>query len=230
MKRYPVLLALLLAACTIARPPSPTLTVSPVTGATQTQPPEPTQMATATQTLELHATSTLTTAEPPAAAEDEIVSFALDYILNAEIRDMADFINSTKNSGESWVPGPPKASIIIYGPVVHDPAHPEWGPNVDEQRAIQVWWYEDDKLSEMDQKAEAISRYHEEYMKKPATGIFDWGYYVFAIDSIAEDGSQAKLYVGASCGPVCGHGVLYSIRRQGSGEWQVFDQQFLWQS
>ncbi len=214
MKRYIVLLALLLAACNTATSASPTPTILPTLAVTPTPPPLP--------------TATATLAPKPPAVEDEIVSFAVDYIVTAEIRDMADFIKN--NSGESWMPGPPKASIIIYGPVVNDPEHPEWGPHVNDQQAIKVWWYEDDQLAETDQKTEAMSRYEEQFMATPAADIFAWGYYDFGIASVTEDGRQAELYIGASCGPLCGHGILYKILRESPGKWRIIDQQFLWQS
>jgi hypothetical protein len=216
MRNYLILLAVVLAACNTAAP----TTLTPTAVPTKT----PTETATQTPIPRPSATPTLA---PKAASEDEIISFALDFIVKEEILGLVEYV---KTSNESWVPGPPKANIIIYAPVVHDANHPEWGPNVNPGQPIKVWWYENDRLVETEQKLEAIHRYTEQFMSTPSADIFAWGFYVFGIDSIAEDGSHAKLYMGATCGPVCGHGILYALRRQSSGAWLITDQQFLWGS
>ncbi len=219
MRRYTVLLVLILAACNATSPV--------MTSATQTPTAQAAATAQPTSTPSPQPTATSIPAPNSPAIEGEIVSFAVDYIVTAEIRDMADFIEKTN---DPMLPEPPKASIIVYGPIIYAPDHPEWGPNIDEKQPIKVWWYEDDKLAETDQKTEAMYRYHEEYMKKQGVGRFDWSYYAFGIVSVAQDGQQAELYLGTSCGSLCGHGTIYKIRREGPGKWVITGQEFLWGS
>jgi hypothetical protein len=67
-------------------------------------------------------------------------------------------------------------------------------------------------------------------MDNPASDIFAWGSYDFGIVKLSSDFLSADVYIGASCGPLCGHGVMYKIQRSPSGEWWIYDSMHLWQS
>ncbi len=158
----------------------------------------------------------------PAQARDEIASFTLNFIVTSELGG-ADYI---KTNGQPWVNAPQHADLIVYGPLVNT----NYGPDVDEKQPTRVWWYEDNKLIESDQKAEAISRYEEQYMQNPTSDSSVWGYYRFGIISIAPDGRQAEIYVGASTGPLSGYGFQYKLLRLPTGKWLIIGAEHTWQA
>ena len=67
-------------------------------------------------------------------------------------------------------------------------------------------------------------------MKNASLDIWAWGYYEFGVVAMADDKQSAKVYVGASCGPLCGHGFYYTLQRSPSGKWWITDAEHLWQS
>jgi hypothetical protein len=93
-----------------------------------------------------------------------------------------------------------------------------------------VWWYTDGQLTETEDKLKSIEEYRQRYMQDAKSDIWAWGYYEFGIVSIADDLQSAKVYVGASCGPLCGHGMYYTLQRSPSGKWWITDSQNLWVS
>ncbi len=168
-------------------------------------------------------------ATPPASEEqarEEIVSFVLDFIVKYEIGETADYI---RTSGMPWVDSPPEANIIVYAPAV-EPTEDNYWSYIDSDNPIRVWWYADNKLTEVGEKQKAIDEYRKKYIDNSSGTIFVWGSYDFGIIKVNPDFRSAEIYVGASCGPLCGHGYLYWLQRSSSGEWWIYDSQHLWQS
>ena len=166
-------------------------------------------------------------AELPATEEqacEEIVSFVLDFIVKYEIGETADYI---RNTDMPWVDAPPDANIIIYGPALTSEDSFSY---VNDKNPITVWWFADDQLSEVDDKLKVIEEYRANHMENPQSDIFAWGYYEFAITKVSEDFRTAEVYIGVSCGSLCGHGVMYKIQRSPSGEWWIYDATDLWVS
>jgi sugar lactone lactonase YvrE len=168
-------------------------------------------------------------ARPPASeekAKNEIVSFVLDFVVKNEIGETVEVVRS---SGMPWLKPPPDASIIIYAPP-NESNELSWEP-LDSDNPITVWWYADGELTEADDKQKAIEEYHRIYMEKSSLqSIFTWGYYDFGILSISQDFRSADIYIGVSCGSLCGHGVKYILQRSSNGEWWIFDSTLLWMS
>ncbi len=171
----------------------------------------------------------LPTPVPPPAdnaqAEKEITDFLVDFIVQQEIGGTADYI---RNSGQPWVSSPPKANIIVWAPAVEKPGMSTGF--LQSAKPTRVWWYADDKLTETDDKLQSIEEYKQRYMQKASPDIWAWGYYEFGVISIADDRQTAKVYVGASCGSLCGHGFYYTLRRSPSGKWWITNAEHLWQS
>lgn len=159
------------------------------------------------------------------ATREEIVSFVLDFIVTNEIGGTADYIES---NDMPWVDAAPQANIIVYSPP-KEGSDDSWS-YIDSDHPISVWWYADNKLSKVEDMQKAIDEYEQIYMKDPQSDIFAWGSYNFGILEISEDLRTAKIYVGASCGPLCGHGLFYYLQRSASGEWWIYDSEDLWVS
>jgi hypothetical protein len=157
--------------------------------------------------------------------ENEIVSFMLDFIVQQEIGGTADYI---ENSTQPWVDAPPEANIIIWAPKKANPERSSHPLNAD--KPIKVWWYADNQLVEARHKRAAIEQYVNDYMEHPSSNIWAWGYHEFGIMSVAKDGQMAEVYVGVSCGPLCGHGYFYTLQRSASGQWMIIDAQRAWVS
>lgn len=158
-------------------------------------------------------------------ARSEIVSFILDFIVKNEIGEMADYV---RTSGQPWVASPPEASIIVYAPAKGN-AEDSW-EYLDSQNPITVWWYANNTLTEVEDKQKAIDEYQKKYIDNVSGTIFVWGSYDFGIVKISSDYRSAEIYVGASCGPVCGHGFIYKLQRSLNGKWWIYDSTHLWQS
>lgn len=158
-----------------------------------------------------------------AQAEKEIVDFLVDFIVKEEIVGTVDYIRNT-----GWGSEPPAANLIVWAPALE----PKEGSFafLQSDQPTQVWWYADGQLTEKDDQLKSIEDYKQRYMQDAKSDIFAWGYYEFGIVSLADDMASAKVYVGASCGPLCGHGFYYTLQRSPSGKWWIVDAQHLWQS
>lgn len=66
------------------------------------------------------------------------------------------------------------------------------------------------------------------YADNSPGGTFVWGIYSFGILEVSPDFQSAEVYIGVSCGGLCGHGVMYTIQRSPSGEWWISDSIELW--
>jgi hypothetical protein len=156
--------------------------------------------------------------------EKELVSFMLDFIVQQEIGGTVNYIQS---SGQPWVDAPPDANMIVWAPPDKDRA--EYTINyLKSGEPIKVWWFADNQLIETAKKKESIQKYQETHMSDPESNIWAWGYYEFGVLSVSLDNREATIYVGVSCGPVCGHGVIYAVHRNNSGKWEINDSKDIW--
>jgi hypothetical protein len=60
-------------------------------------------------------------------------------------------------------------------------------------------------------------------MERPKSNIYAWGSYTFGFLSVDKFGEWVEVYVRVSCGQLCGHGVLYTLQRNGNGEWKIIE-------
>jgi hypothetical protein len=169
-------------------------------------------------------------AAPPAgkeAAEKEIVDFLVEFIVEDEIGGTAEYIEQTD---QPWVDAPPEANLIAYYPAREGGGDGSMS-DLDYDHPIRVWSYAEGTLSEINKDLQgAVDEYRQKYMEDPESNIWAWGSYDFGIVSVGDDLVTAQVYVGASCGPVCGHGFYYYLQRSPSGDWWIYDSRQLWQS
>lgn len=83
---------------------------------------------------------------------------------------------------------------------------------------------------EVDEKQQAIQDYRDTHFRETEWDIWAWGYYEFGILFMSPSRRLAVVYVDASCGYLRGHGVLYTLKRNWSGEWEIIDYMDLWVS
>ena len=166
--------------------------------------------------------SACTPSESPEAAETEIAGFMLDHILSQEIGDASAVISAMD---EPWVEVPADAMLIVWAPPAEDAGQ---NPTsfVNSDQPIKVWRYAGHQISEAADKTRAIQQYREARIYP--SNSRSWGYYEFGILSLARGNSQAQVYLGVSCGPLCGQGVVYTLERESSGAWQIVDTQPRW--
>lgn len=160
------------------------------------------------------------------SAENELISFMLDFIVQQEIGGTADYIQT---SGQPWVVAPPRADIIIWAPPVDKEGENSYR-YVNDDKPIKVWIFADNKLVEATDKTGTIKEYKETYITNSESNMWAWGSYKFGIMSYSKFNRKAEIYVGVSCGPLCGHGVIYTLRRNIFGKWKLIGFQDLWVS
>lgn len=161
---------------------------------------------------------------PDGQADQELGSFMLDYIVRQEIGGTANYIET---SGQPWVDAPPDANIIVWAP----PADKIPSDSLDYLRTdepLHVWWFAGHQLVEVTDKQEAIQKYRQTYMSNSSSNIWGWGYYEFGILSLSNGDRDAKVYVGVSCGPLCGNGTIYSLHRSDAGKWAITGSEMRW--
>ena len=156
-------------------------------------------------------------------AEKELISFWLDFTIQQGLSQ-----NSyTRTSGEPWVNPPSSANIIIFLPPYATTTNDPW-----EQLAlnspIKVWWYFDNKLVEATDNQIAIAKWKEYYSPDDSN---NWPMrYEFGILSISKNNKKATIYESSSTCPICAGGMLYTLKRNNSGEWEITDSELLWLS
>lgn len=157
--------------------------------------------------------------------EAELVAFILDYLIPSE---SGSETRSTGVFGQAWLDYIDEQievpSIIIWAAPNDNPEHSY--EMLDTAEPIKVWWFENNRLSEVPNKTEAIDQYQHDYLSNRDAYI--WGYYEFGIISIAEDGQEAEVYIGIHCGRLCGNGTVYTLQRNGSGQWEIIGSEWLW--
>ncbi len=160
---------------------------------------------------------------PAEQARDELVSFMLDHTLRQELGANGDYVQS---SGHLWVEAPADAALVVWAP----PA-----PNLDDTSLTflntddpaRVWWFAGQHLAEVTDKKEAIQAFRQLHFSAPLSNK-GWDYYEFGILSLTGGNRTAQVYVGVSCGPLCGHGTIYTLQRNESGQWEITDTQPRW--
>lgn len=157
-------------------------------------------------------------------AEKELVAFTLDFIVQNEIGGTASYIQT---SGQPWVDVPPDANIIIWSPPVAGAGADSFEILIRDE-PIKVWLYADGNLAEVENKKETIQEYEDTHMSDPESNIWAWGYYEFGIMSYSNNNREATIYLGVSCGPLCGHGVMYTVKRDSLGKWEIHNSKLLW--
>ncbi len=170
------------------------------------------------------------TVPDPSGAKNEIVEFMLDYIVKNEIEAMIDIFNTEDVPG---IEEPPATFIIIFSPVSQSPGSDDSDlmNALDTKNAEQVWVYENGSLTEPPDKQAAIQEYQDFMHNAPDfPSIFMWGYNEFGILSISDDGQQAEVYLSSSCGSLCGHGVVFTLARNGSQQWEIKGTKLIWVS
>jgi hypothetical protein len=192
-----IMVGVLLTACSSIPSPTPSPTPSPV----PSPPPNPVQSQE--------------------KVEDELVAFILDYLI---LPESASETGSTNDFGQSWIEYIDVPSIIIWAPANDDPERSHETLNTTEP--IKVWWFENNRLSEVTSKTEAIEQYQLDYMSDQ--DAFICGYYEFGIISVAENGQEAEVYLGTVCGRLCGNGTIYTLQRNEFGQWEITDSELLW--
>jgi hypothetical protein len=160
--------------------------------------------------------------------EETLVAFMRDEIVKNEIEGMIDYIKTQSIPG---IETPPEAFLIVWRPVI--PAEgqgQEDMPSLDTSRVSRVWLYKGGRLTVQEDGQKAVDDYQHKVIDPAPSdpSIFMWGYYEFGILSRSE--KEARIYLSASCGSLCGHGLIYTLQRAGSGEWKITDQKELWMS
>lgn len=165
---------------------------------------------------------------PRAQAEQELGAFMLDYLIREQ---MGGPDNYTRTAGQPWSDAPEKVAIIVWAPPVeHFDNHTMEHLNTDMPR--QVWWFAGAQLTEVtSDKAAAVQDYRDTRMaRRPATteSSWGWGYFEYGILSLSNRNHKAQVYVGISCGPLCGTGTIYTLERGASGKWEIRDSEREW--
>jgi len=106
-------------------------------------------------------------------------------------------------------------------------------PKLDESAPIRVWVSNAGGQAVVSgdaaARAEAIRAYRAATIEQDsAADIQKWGLYAFGIVALDEAAGQATVYRDASCGRLCGSGMLYTLTRGPDGAWSVSDAANLW--
>ena len=154
--------------------------------------------------------------------EQELVSFMLKFIVEQQ-EDHTDYVQST---GQPWLNPPPEAILIIYYPPNEEKETLPW-EQLKLGEPIKVWWYLDNNLVEAIDNQVAIEKYFEQYQM--ATNQWP-GRYEFGILSVSRDNKRATIYEDSSTCSECAGGMLYTLQKNDSGEWEIIDSELLWLS
>ena len=199
-----------------------------------TSTPSPTKLVISTNVPTLM--PTLTPITTPAQAQyspvthDEIVDFMVSYIVENEIEAMIDIINS---EDIPLIDKPPAQFIVISSPISQtiENDYSNLMNALETRNAEKVWIYQDSELTLQADAQKAIQDYQEFIRSAPKNpSIFMWGYNEFGIVSIADDGKKAKVYLAATCGSLCGHGLLMFLEKNGDDQWELIDILSIWGS
>jgi hypothetical protein len=155
-------------------------------------------------------------------AESELAAFMLDRVTRQKIGVPADLLPSNP---QPWAAAPQDADIIIWAPPA-DRIEENSIAYLKTDEPIKVWWYAGDQLVEVTDKPEAIAQFRQAHMSNPSST--HWSYYEFGILSLSNGNRDAEIYLGVSCGPLCGEGVIYVVHRNDSGQWETKDIRNVW--
>ncbi len=171
-----------------------------------------------------------TPAFPKEQAEKELKEFMLDFVVKQALGGVVSY---TRAGGQPWSNAPSDASLLVWAAPVDS-----MGDGIEylkSDQPLQVWWLSQNQLTEVtSDKAAAVQDYRQTriYNYKPpadpSTGGWGWGYYEFGILRLSNGNRQAEIYVGISCGPLCGNGTTYTLKRGDSGEWKIYEEHGVW--
>jgi hypothetical protein len=152
----------------------------------------------------------------------------LDLIVQYEIEEMIDYVGEGDVIG---VEAPPRAFIVIWAPAreKRDEEMYNW---LDMEHPKRVWWHENGQLVVREDRLKAIADYQRDHIENSPeeASIFAWGHYAFGIVSLSGGKQEAEVYLAASCGRLCGHGVLFTLQRNSKGVWSIVRDRLLWVS
>ncbi len=163
---------------------------------------------------------------PRAQAEQEAAEAMLDYLI---ARQGGASTSYRRMPPQPWNKAPYEAGIIVWAPP--NPGWDQQGTNyLDTDRPVKVWWLSGAELTEVaSDKAAAVQDYRATHMtQRPAGAKWGWNYTEFGILSMSGGNQQARVYVGESCGPLCGMGTIYSLERDASGAWTIRASEMRW--
>ncbi len=154
--------------------------------------------------------------------EKELVSFMLKFIVKQQ-QGRVDYVQSI---GQPWLTLPSDAKLIIYFPPNEEKDKLPW-EQLNFGEPIKVWWYFDKNLIEATDNQVAIQKYLEHYQ----VASHQWpGRYEFGILSVSRNNKRATIYESSSTCPECAGGMLYTLQKNDSGEWEIIDSELLWLS
>lgn len=159
---------------------------------------------------------------PAEQAESELAAFMLDRIAQQETGGPSAPV---KGSPQPWAAAPADAAIIVWAPPV-ERIEPDSIKYLRTEQAVRVWWLAGDQLVEVTDRQEAIEAFRQAHMSDPSSR--KWGYYEFGILSLTNGNRDAEIYLGVSCGPLCGEGIIYVLHRNDSGQWEIKDTRNIW--
>ncbi len=172
-----------------------------------------------------------TPALPKEQAEKELKEFMLDFVVKQALGGVVSY---TRASGQPWLNAPADASLLVWAPPTENMDQDSIA-YLNSDHPLQVWWLSQNQLTEVtSDKAAAVQDYRQTRIydykppADPSQGGWGWGYYEFGILRLSNGNRQADIYVGISCGPLCGNGSIYSLKRDESGEWKIYDEQMRW--
>ncbi len=169
------------------------------------------------------------TPDPRTKTEESLSVFMQNYIIDNEIVPMLDIFKTENIPG---LDAPPEAQIIVWSPIIADYQTSDPFNWLDTPNAYKVWKYGDKGLVVQEDEQGAIADYQHKYMNNNPSipSIFTWGYYEYGIVSITEDLKSSKVYLSASCGSACGHGILFTLKLNDKAEWEISELQAMWGS
>ncbi len=158
--------------------------------------------------------------------EESVVTFMLNYIMENEILATIELI---KQINDPIINHPPEAFIIIWSSLNESRSEDPY-TWLDTQNPKLVWIYKNGSLSLQENKRKEIENYLNQYIKSSSRypGIFTWGYNEFGILSITFD--KAEVYLAATCGSSCGHGVVFTLSKGENYNWKIDDVKVMWGS
>ncbi len=162
-------------------------------------------------------------AVPTDQVEQELVAFTLRYMLRGP-----DSTEPVSQSGAGqWADAPQDANLIVWAPP-NDSLKNDSIEFLKSDQPEKVWWFAKDRLVEVTDQQNAIRQFRSAHFSSISPDNHSWGYYEFGILSLSRGNTQAKVYVGISCGPLCGTGTIYTLERNETGQWEVKDSEMKW--
>jgi hypothetical protein len=155
-------------------------------------------------------------------AENELAAFMLGLVVQ---RETGAATTPVKSPPQPWAAAPADTAIIVWAPPA-DKIEENTIEYLKTDEAIKVWWFAGNQMVEVTDKQEAIAQFRQAHMSSPSSTR--WGYYEFGILSLSNGNRDAEIYLGISCGPLCGEGVIYVVHRNDTGQWETKEIRNVW--